>query len=298
MSSRGSRADAPSFGNPIPATPPVQIEYNGFVLNNRTDALRDLPDRRQRSSFFVANLNLVDQHDAPLADLVTEWATQPNSEVATPLGDSHAVPGLTPRPASSFSEDEASPTRQGALTLLLRFARELVTELTAFLARIDQEVLLMQDSETMSSARVGPGGAWEVTCATCKRAVRFSKTARDVSCERCNRLLVRDARSIREHGELTKSSMVYCLSPLPERFADRVAPDAYLLAYVERGNDAFSPAGAKPDADGKHATVAARELPGTTYPTRQSALAAMRESVCKRLANLVKQRARLAREIS
>jgi hypothetical protein len=267
------------------------------VLSNRTDAQLDVTDHRRRGSFFVANLNLVDQHDAPLADLVTEWATQPNGDAATPLAISRAAPGAAPRPASSFSDDEASPTRLGALTLLLRFARELVTELTAFLARIDQEVLLMQDSETISSARTGSGG-WEVTCATCKRAVRFSKTARDVSCERCNRLLVRDARSIREHGELTKSNTIYCLSELPPRFADRVAPDAFLLAFVERGRDEFSPAGAKPDASGKHATISARELPGTTHPSRQSALAAMRESVQSRLTNLVKQRARLAREIS
>jgi hypothetical protein len=266
------------------------------VTINRPDEYSAPRGLDRRSNFFVPNLTLVDHHEAPLLSLVTEWIPTADNAFAPAAGNGPS--GGESRSALSFAADQMSPTREGALTLLLRFAREQVTQLSAFLARLDEEILLSEDSQVMSSARLRPDGNWELRCAKCKGIVRCSKSARDVACEKCRRLLIRDAASLREDGEYAKSRTVYCLTELPAEFAERAIPDAFVLAFVERDAGTFSPAGDRPDAGGNYSTVKAGDLPGQRHASRHSALAAMREIVQKRLTSLSKQRARLAREIS
>jgi len=265
-------------------------------MMNRTDVVENITDYRPGRKFFVANLDLIDQSDAPLASLVTEWVTLEDSSCAPANGAAPA--DGTSRSLLTFSPDVASSTRAGAFTILLRFARERVTQLSAFLSRLDEEILLSEDSESMAAAHVRPSGDWEVNCSRCKRVVHFSKTARDVVCEKCKRVLIRNAASLQEQRQPSSQRSVFCLSDLPEEFTERVAPDTFLLAFVQRGTDEFAQAGSRPDASGKYVTIGARELPGQRHPTRRSALDAMRETVQSRLAHLSKQRARLAREIA
>ena len=241
---------------------------------------------------------MVEQFDAPLTELVTEWVRQDDA-VCSPVKAESGSPAPAARPLDSFPADQISSTVPGALTLLLRFARDQATQLTSFLRRIDQELLLTGDSESVSGAERRPDGGWEVRCAKCQRAVRFAENATNIVCEKCKRLLIRDASKLHEAaGERTKSRVVYCLIDLPAAFYEHVVPDTFLSAFVQRDSDEYSPAGTKPDASGKHPTISARQLPGKKHASRQSALSAMREFVKTRLDRLSKQRARLAREIA
>lgn len=266
------------------------------MTNDLSGGSSSRSEHASRGTFFVAHIALVEQFDLPLSELVTEWVKRDEADCypASDVGKQ----STNVRAFVSFSTDEVSHTLSGALTLLLRFARDQATQLTSFLRRIDQELLLTEDSQSLSAARRRADGGWEVRCAKCQRVVRFTNSASNISCETCKRLLIRDTANLQESGERTESKVVYCLIDLPVAFYDHVVPDAFLAAFVQRDSDAFSPAGTKPDASGKHPTVSARQLPGKKHASRQGALAAMREFVTARLERLSKQRARLVREIA